>query len=56
MEKGTTFDILIAETAVGYENYLNRKDKDQVLTPDLSQDQMQAMIDRVKKKNEANSR
>jgi hypothetical protein len=56
MEKGTTFDILVAETAVGYENYLNRKDKDQVLTPDLSQEQMQAMIDRVKKKNEANSR
>jgi hypothetical protein len=56
MEKGTTFDILVAETAVGYENYLNKKDKDQVLTPDLSQEQMQAMIDRVKKKNETKSR
>lgn len=58
MEKGTTFDILVAETAVGYENYLNRKDRGEVIqapTPDLSEEEMLAMIDRVKA-NEAKSR
>lgn len=51
MEKGTTFDILVAETAVGYENYLNRKDRGdgtQASIPELSQEKMQAMIDKVK--------
>jgi hypothetical protein len=58
MEKGTTFDILVAETAVGYENYLNKKDRGdgiQSPTPELSQEKMQAMIDKVKA-NEAKSR
>ena len=50
--KGNSYDVMIAETSVGYENYLHNKDKGgNVLPtpPSLSQEEMLAMIERVRK-------
>jgi hypothetical protein len=55
--RANTFDIMIAETAVGYENYLNKKDRGDTMTPqapDLSEKEMQAMIDKVKEDESKN--
>jgi hypothetical protein len=52
MLEGSSLDIWIAELAVGYENYLNKKHAGNLgptPAPNLSQDEMRAMIERVKK-------
>lgn len=50
LSRANSFDVFVAETAVGYENYLNKKEsgKGTLPVPELTQEQMQAMIDRVK--------
>lgn len=53
IESGSSIDLQIANLAIEYESYLTKKaqnSKDGVITPDLSQEEMQAMLDRVRKK------
>lgn len=54
LRSGDSIDIKIAAFAVAYENYLVKKEKNKAegkVTPELSVDEMQAMIQRVRKKN-----
>lgn len=51
IESGSSIDIQIANLAVQYENYLHKKQsesKDGVITPDLSQEEMKAMLERTR--------
>lgn len=53
IESGSSIDLQIANLAVAYENYLHKKysnAKDGKITPELTVEQMQAMIDKVRKK------
>jgi hypothetical protein len=47
MSTGYTIDLYCGELAVGYERYLANKDNPQAKQP--GQDEMQAMIDNVRK-------
>lgn len=51
LQSGDSIDIKIAAFAVQHESYLANKEKDKAdgkITPDLSVDEMQAMIQRVR--------
>ena len=53
IESGSSIDLQIANLAIEYESYLTKKaqnSKDGGITSDLSQEEMQAMLDRVRKK------
>ena len=53
IESGSSIDLQIANLGIAYENYLHKKHSDQAngkVTPDISQEEMQQMLDRVKKK------
>lgn len=57
LKSGSSLDIQIANLAVGYESYIhekakNSKDGTAKITPNLSQDQMQAMLNSVRKKDD----
>ena len=54
--RGNSLDIMIADLGVSYENHINKKaeakSKGKVgPAPDLSQDEMQKMLSRVRNKN-----
>lgn len=55
LEVGSSIDVHIAEIAVEYENYLYKKERGDISVnvPKMSQEQMQAMIDRVKNENKS---
>jgi hypothetical protein len=53
LKSGSSIDLQIANLAVSYENYLHQKHQkkqDGVITPELSTDEMKAMLDAVRKK------
>jgi hypothetical protein len=53
IESGSSIDLQIANLAVHYENYLHKKHQDKAdgkITPNLSQEEMQAMLDKVRSK------
>lgn len=57
LRSGSSLDIWIAEIAIGYENYLNKKHSGTLgapPAPKLSQKEMQAMIDRVRARKDEN--
>jgi hypothetical protein len=52
LESGSSIDIQIANLAVSYELWLNRKQRDRAdgkVTNDLTQEEMQEMLNRVRK-------
>ena len=51
MSRGSSFDVYVSDLALQYEQYQMRRAsgvESATLTPDLSQEEMQAMIDRVR--------
>jgi hypothetical protein len=51
LESGTTMDLFVAETAVGYENWLAKNPKQgSTLGSDYSTEQLQNMINAVRSK------
>lgn len=55
LKNGTSVDIFVAEIAVGYENYLTKKHQGGAPpTPELSQGEMLAMMERVRAKKDEN--
>lgn len=58
LESGSSIDLQIANLAVAYENYLHKKHsdaKDGKITPDLTVEQMTAMLNTVRKQNGTDS-
>ena len=54
MEKASTFDLVVLDAALGYQSYIQDKAEGKKQTPKLSQEEMMAMMERVKK-NETKS-
>jgi hypothetical protein len=56
LESGTTLDLYVAETAVGYENWLSKNPKDNAIQTghNYSQEQLQGMINAVKNRGAKN--
>lgn len=52
LESGTTMDLYVAETAVGYENWLSKNPKDNTIQTgnNYSTEQLQGMINAVRNK------
>ena len=52
MERGTTFDLFIMDAAMSFENYHHKKamNNGEGSVPDLSEDEMKAILDKVKGK------
>jgi hypothetical protein len=47
--RATTYDMLVTDALVFWEHEQYQKSQGKVVTPKLSQEQMQAMVDNVKK-------
>lgn len=57
LESGSTFDLYVAETALGYESFVAKRERGEI--PDNhghSQEELQAMVDRVKNKNDSKTK
>ena len=48
MSKASTFDLVVLDAAIGYEVYLQSKAEGKKATPQLSQDEMMAAMERVR--------
>ena len=49
MEKASTFDLVVLDAALGYQNYIQDKADGKKATPKLSQEEMMAAMERVRK-------
>lgn len=51
ISQGSSYDVYVADLAVSYENYQHRRAQGQApAAPHMSQEQLQAMVDRVRNK------
>jgi hypothetical protein len=53
MTKASTFDLVVLDAALGYQNYMQDKAEGKKQTPKLSQEEMKAAIERVSKDGNA---
>jgi hypothetical protein len=49
MEKASTFDLVVLDAALGYQSYIQDKAEGKKQTPQLSQEEMMAAMERVRK-------
>jgi len=49
MEKASTFDLVVLDAALGYQNYIQDKADGKKAPPKLSQEEMMAALERVRK-------
>ena len=49
MEKASTFDLVVLDAAMGFQSYLQDKADGKKQTPKLSQEEMMAAMERVRK-------
>jgi hypothetical protein len=49
MEKASTFDLVVLDAALGYQSYIQDKAEGKKQTPKLSQEEMMAAMERVRK-------
>jgi len=49
MSKASTFDLVVLDAALGYQNYIQDKADGKKATPQLSQEEMIAAMERVRK-------
>ena len=49
MEKASTFDLVVLDAALGYQSYIHDKAEGKKQTPQLSQEEMMAAMERVRK-------
>jgi hypothetical protein len=49
MTKASTFDLVVLDAALGYQNYIQDKADGKKATPKLSQEEMMAAMERVRK-------
>lgn len=52
INEATTFDLFICDTAIGYKNMIDAEARGETTKPKLTQDQMKAALDRVKKESD----
>ena len=48
MEKASTFDLVVLDAALGYQSYIQDKAEGKKATPQLSQEEMMAALERVR--------
>ena len=53
MEKASTFDLVVLDAALGFQSYLQDKADGKKQTPKLSQEEMMAAMERVRKDGNA---
>ncbi len=53
MTKASTFDLVVLDAALGYQNYMQDKAEGKKTTPKLSQEEMMAAMKRVRKDGDA---
>ena len=53
MTKASTFDLVVLDAALGYQNYMQDKAEGKKQTPKLSQEEMMAAMERVRKDGNA---
>ena len=53
MEKASTFDLVVLDAALGYQNYMQDKAEGKKQIPKLSQEEMMAAMERVRKDGNA---
>ena len=53
MEKASTFDLVVLDAALGYQSYIQDKAEGKKQTPKLSQEEMMAAMERVRKDGNA---
>ena len=49
MSKASTFDLVVLDAALGYQNYIQDRAEGKKTTPKLSQEEMMAAMERVRK-------
>ena len=49
MSKASTFDLVVLDAALGYQSYIQDKAEGKKATPKLSQEEMMAALERVRK-------
>ena len=49
MSKASTFDLVVLDAALGYQNYIQDRAEGKKTTPKLSQEEMMAALERVRK-------
>ena len=49
MEKASTFDLVVLDAALGYQSYIQDRADGKKQTPKLSQEEMMAAMERVRK-------
>ena len=49
MTKASTFDLVVLDAALGYQSYIQDRAEGKKATPKLSQDEMMAALERVRK-------